>query len=513
MSAAPAFAGLAELFGSAPVPAFTVVRADHDPALRRAYLALRHRAFVEEQGLFAGHDLDDHDTDPACRILVAVAAGGGSGAGGARGAAGAVLGGVRLHPVGDDATLGWWRGSRLVCAEPPRERSTHAPSPARAARRGAIGAALVRAACEEAVAAGALRFDAHVQERHAGFFARLGWRDAGTVEAAGAPHRAMRWDVPRLAQLAARTKGDIGPLTHALLADAGAAGALAAGFLGDDGVPVPGPGGLIAATDAILPAMVERDPEWAGWCGMLVTAHDLAAMGAEPVGALDALGARDAAHAERIVRGLRAGADAFALPILGGHTTLNAAAGSLAVTGLGRTDDPVPASGGRPGDAVSVCADLEGAWRPGYGRTQWDSTTRRSRAELAAMLGGVARHRPHAAKDVSMAGVVGTAGMLAEASGCGIELDVAAIPRPAGVGAADWLTCFPGFATVTADAPDAPPPADGPARGARCGVLTREPGVRLRWPDGTVTTVLAESAVTGLGPADRSALDRKDHHA
>ncbi len=58
------------------------------------------------------------------------------------------------------------------------------------------------------------------------------------------------------------------------------------------------------------------------------------------------------------------------------------------------------------------------------------------------MLDAVAAARPRAAKDVSMAGIVGTTGMLAEASGCGAELDVAAIPRPADVGAGDWLTCF-----------------------------------------------------------------------
>jgi len=230
-------------------------------------------------------------------------------------------------------------------------------------------------------------------------------------------------------------------------------------------------------------------------------AHDLSAMGATPIGALDALGARDAEHAARIVSGLRAGSEAFSLPVLGGHTQLGVE-GALSITGLGLASDPVPAAGGRAGDAVSITADLHGGWRPGYGRTQWDSTSWRSRDELGAMLGAVRAARPHAAKDVSMAGAIGTTGMLAEASGCGAELDVAAIPRPHAIAAGDWLTCFPGFAMVTADAVEAPPLPAGAATGARCGRLTSEPGVRLRWPDGRRTTILAESAVTGLGPAD-----------
>jgi len=442
-----------------------VVRADDDPRLRAAYAELRRRAFVEEQGLFAGTDEDAWDAHPATRVLCAVDA------------AGEVLGGVRLHPATDDASLGWWRGSRLVCAGPL------------GAARGAVGAALVRRACEEAVDAGALRFDAHVQDRHRRFFARLGWDDVRAVQVAGAEHRLMRWPVGRIAALAEATKAPLGALWNGLLGTPPE-------WRGDDGVPVPGCS-VVAATDAILPSMVADDPEWAGWCGMLVTAHDLAAMGAAPVGALDALAAPDADHAARVARGLAAGADALRLPLLGGHTQLGVGA-ALSVTGLGRAARPVPAGGGSAGDALRVTADLAGGWRPGYGRTQWDSSTGRSREELALMLDAVRVAQPKAAKDVSMAGIAGTVGMLAEASGCGAELDVAAVPRPAGAGAADWLTCFPGFAMVTADRPGAPPLPAGPATGAECGRLTADRGVRLRWPDGDVTTAL-EGPVTGLG--------------
>ncbi|MSW64757.1 MAG: AIR synthase, partial [Actinobacteria bacterium] len=104
-----------------------------DPAGVRAHRHLRQQAFVQDQGLFAGTDLDDADDDPATVVLVA------------RGAAGEVLGGVRLAPVGVD--VGWWTGSRLVVApgSPP-----------------GIGPALVAAACVRAEQAGALRFDATV---------------------------------------------------------------------------------------------------------------------------------------------------------------------------------------------------------------------------------------------------------------------------------------------------------------------------------------------------------------
>ena len=137
------------------------------------------------------------------------------------------------------------------------------------------------------------------------------------------------------------------------------------GFVGDDGAPVPGTD-LIAACDAIVPSMVERDPEWAGWCAVLVNINDLAAMGASPLGLLDAVGARDAAHAARVLAGLARAAEAYGVPVLGGHTQLGVPA-ALSVTALGRTGRPVPGGGGRPGHAVRLTADLGGCWRPGTG--------------------------------------------------------------------------------------------------------------------------------------------------
>lgn len=446
---------------------FHVVRADDDREITE-FGMLRRRAFVEEQGLFPVHDQDDADLDPATRTLVA------------RTADGTVLGGVRVHPATGDPLLGWWRGSRLVC-------SRSLPG----VPRGAIGAALVLHACETALEAGALRFDAHVQLRYRDFFLRLGWTDLGPVVVAGAPHRLMRFGIDRILDLVESTKTPIAALLGEDLASP-------AGFLGDDGVPLLGTD-VVACTDAITPRMVEHDPEWAGWCAMLVTAHDLSAMGAAPVGALDALAARDQGHAERILTGLRRGARTFGLPLLGGHLQLGVA-GALSVTGLGRTSDPVPAGGGRVGDALSITADVEGFWREPYGRAQWDSTSWRHPSDLRPMLDAIRLARPHAAKDVSMAGIVGTTGMLAEASGCGATLEVARIPRPEVAASGDWLTCFPGFAVVTADSPGAPPLPAGAAVGAACGELTSTPGVRLLWPDGE-TTLALPGAVTGLGLA------------
>ena len=437
-----------------------------DRATLDAYRALRREVFVAEQGLFAGDDSDWRDEDPRHRVLIA------------RDGSGEVLGGVRLGPATPDADVGWWTGGRLVVRRGHRRAS-------------GAGTALVRAACADAENAGVLRFDATVQASREPMFTRLGWHAVRPMRIGDAEHVLMRWPIGRIAALAAATKRELGPLLAGLSPGG-------AGFVGDDAAPVPG-SDLVACCDAIVPAMVERDPEWAGWCSVLVNANDLAAMGAEPVGLLDAVAARDRSFASRILAGLRRASQAYQIPVLGGHTQFGAPA-SLAVTALGRTAAPVPGGGGRPGHRVRLTIDLGGGWRPGYAGRQWDSSTRRTTAQLRAMLGSVAATRPAAAKDVSMAGIAGTLGMLAEASGCAAILDVAAVPRPADAAPGDWLTCFPGFAMLTADPRGNVPLPAGPAVSAECGELVPGAGVRLRWPDGELTCAVP-GPVSGLGPA------------
>ena len=451
-------------------PAFLIQRAESASELA-AYHRLRREIFVDEQGLFAGSDLDEADDDARTVVLIA------------RDAAGEVLGGVRLGPAREwpaaaGRDLGWWNGGRLVVSRGARA-SAH------------VGAALVRAACAHAEQSGVLRFDATVQVQNRSLFDRLGWVAFGSATIAGVEHVRMRWPIDRIERLAASSKSFLAGLL-------GSTPGGLAGFVGDDGAPIAGTD-VIAACDAILPSLVERDPEWAGWCAVLVNVNDLSAMGAGVVGLFDALGARDASFASRVFSGLRKGAEAWGAPILGGHTQLGVPA-SLSVTALGRTTNPIPGGGGRAGHAVSVSVDTTGGWHPRYSGVQWDSTSGRSGEELRAMAGMVAHAAPDAAKDISMAGLVGTLGMMAEASGCGAVLDVADIPIPAYVQAGDWLTCFPGFGMLTADRPGEGRMSSPLVATAECGTLTTGSGVQLRWPDGLMTSAVS-STVTGLGRA------------
>jgi selenophosphate synthetase-related protein len=50
-----------------------------------------------------------------------------------------------------------------------------------------------------------------------------------------------------------------------------------------------------------------------------------------------------------------------------------------------------------------------------------------------------------AAKDISMAGLVGSLAMLLEPTGLGVTVDLDTLPRPAGVALSRWLNCFPSY--------------------------------------------------------------------
>lgn len=466
------YAIMALLSGEAPAvrPDFLITTLAEQPhRVAVEYTALRHHVFVDTQQLFATSDRDEADDDPATTVLVATDA------------AGRLLGGVRLAPV-TRPDLGWWTGSRLVLA--PQ------------ARGGGVGQALVRAACAWADANHLLRFEATVQRRYEPMFTALGWTLLGHTEFGGAPHSRMRWPLDRFDRLAKGTKAILGEVLRPVAHQAPER------FRGDDGVPV-GRDGMIAACDAIVPSMVARDPEWAGWCGVLVNLNDLAAMGATPLGLLDAVGAPTTSQLTRIVRGLAAAAAAWGVPVLGGHTQVGVPA-ALSVTALGHSAGPVPGGGAVPGDTLTVTADVSGGWRPGYTGQQWDSTSHRTSADLRHLAGTVARTRPHAAKDVSMAGLVGTVGMMAEASGVAADITVADIPRPTSAVTGQWLSCFPGFAMVTADEPGRAVAEPGPAASHACGTFSARtspdrPLVTLRWPDGETTTAIT-STVTGLAP-------------
>lgn len=219
---------------------------------------------------------------------------------------------------------------------------------------------------------------------------------------------------------------------------------------GDDGAAVPfgggTPGQVVACGEALLPSFVARDPYGAGIAAVLTNVNDLAAMGARPLGIVNTIVA-DEASAREILRGIRYGCDLYAVPLLGGHLTPSDGPAALSAFGVGRADVVLSMTRVETGQAVLLACALAGEMRPDFPFFAGF----RQRGDLAAgdirLLAEVAESGAAvAAKDVSMAGIVGSLAMLLEHGRYGCRIDLEQLPIPQGVELDRWLTCFPNYA-------------------------------------------------------------------
>jgi uncharacterized protein len=275
---------------------------------------------------------------------------------------------------------------------------------------------------------------------------------------------------------------------------------------GDDGaVLAAGAETIVAAGEAILPAFVERDPHGAGIAAVLTNVNDLAAMGALPLAIVDTI-VGDQDTARRVLEGMRYASELYDVPIVGGHVTQHTERRALSAFGVGRCPGPPLSSVNVAPDlelALLVC--LEGTMREDF--PFFPSFAQRGR-ELAAdvrLLAALAETGACvAAKDVSMAGLLGSLTMLLEPTRHGVTIDVDAIPRPDGVALLPWLTCFPCFAFLVCAPPGRTVEAADRARArgltyAPLGRIDSSGVLALRADDRIVPVVdLRQERVTGL---------------
>ncbi len=198
-------------------------------------------------------------------------------------------------------------------------------------------------------------------------------------------------------------------------------------------------GDLVLTHDSIAEGVHYRpgDPAASvGWKLVAVNLSDLAAKGASPVAALMSLAINgDDAWEDAFLGGIAAACEAYGLALVGGDTIALPASAPrvLGLTAIGKAGPKVPArAGGKAGDRL---------WLIG---TVGDAAAGLAVLEADAGATGVlveAYHRPvpqlaagaalaphaHAMMDVSD-GLLLDASRLAEASGCGARIDLAALP-------------------------------------------------------------------------------------
>jgi selenophosphate synthetase-related protein len=225
------------------------------------------------------------------------------------------------------------------------------------------------------------------------------------------------------------------------------------GVDGDDAAAVPrGDGFLIVCGEAMSPPFLKADPFGAGAAAVVTNVSDVRAMGGTPLAIVDMLISPDREHADTVLDGIAWASRKLGVPVVGGHLTLGHEP-ALSASCTGFATRPLRASNAQPGDTLVAAFATDGRW---MSETQpfWTSLHDRDdhllRTDGDALVEIAEAGLAHAARDVSMPGIAGSLLQMIEGAGCGANLNVDAIPRPAGTPIERWLMVFPSFGFLLA---------------------------------------------------------------
>ena len=210
---------------------------------------------------------------------------------------------------------------------------------------------------------------------------------------------------------------------------------------------------LLMAADGMWGRLMEGDPRWAGYCSVLVNVNDIAAMGGVPMGMTNVISVNNIEICNEIMMGIKEGVEKFGVPMVGGHIHPDTpyTALDVSITGIVRKDDLITSGGANVGDSIIIGIDLDGQQHPNF-PLNWDTTTHKTpemvQSQILVMNSIARRHLLTAGKDISNPGILGTLGMLLEASEVGATVELERIPRNSNVNWEDWLKVYPGSGFV-----------------------------------------------------------------
>jgi selenophosphate synthetase-related protein len=274
---------------------------------------------------------------------------------------------------------------------------------------------------------------------------------------------------------------------------------------GDDGAAVDAGGQtVIACGEALWPPFVRTDPFGAGVAAVLTNVNDVAAMGGVPLGIVDTIVA-DQTTARTALEGMRYASRLYRVPIVGGHLTISGGDPSISAFALGSAETVLSSTRVRSGHDLVVAACTNGAMREDYPFFRSFDERGSDLADDVRLLHEIANAGlAAAAKDISMAGLVGSLAMLLEWGTFGADVDLETLPAPDAVSLARWCNCFPCYGFLLTCEPDRTEAcvARFTARGlsaARVGGVDPTGQIVLRAGGRSRTAVdLATGSVTGL---------------
>ena len=216
---------------------------------------------------------------------------------------------------------------------------------------------------------------------------------------------------------------------------------------GDDGAIVETGGiNIVACGEALAPSFVAGDPYGAGVAAVLANVNDVAAMGGVPLAIVNTV-VGPAKTTSEVLRGMVAASGMYNVPIVGGHLTERPGDTSVSAFAVGRAEAVLSMANVLPGQTILFAAFLDGTMRTDFPFfTSIDQQAQRFAADVRVPAMVASEGAAVSAKDVSMAGALGSLAMLLEFTGRGADVDLTSLPSPEHTDFLRWLICFPSYA-------------------------------------------------------------------
>ncbi len=210
---------------------------------------------------------------------------------------------------------------------------------------------------------------------------------------------------------------------------------------------------LLLALDGMWSKLIESSPYLAGYFSILVNVNDIIVKGGKPIAVLNMMASSSEEIRNEMFKGITDGCKKFKVPMVGGHLHPDSEYLELAVSILGivKKKYVIYSDGAKIGDDIIIGIDLEGSFHPQF-IYAWDTTTKKTSAEVydryKAIWQIAENQLASACKDISNPGVIGTLGMLLDASEKGGLIELDKIPMPKDVDIHQWVRAYPGFGVV-----------------------------------------------------------------
>ena len=213
---------------------------------------------------------------------------------------------------------------------------------------------------------------------------------------------------------------------------------------------------LLLAGEGVFQPLIESNPYLAGRTSVLTNVNDIYSMGGRPVAIVDVLFSSDSKSTEEILRGISDNAARYKVPVVGGHISQDAQCTSLSVFILGKAKNLLSSFNAKDGDDLVFISNSKGKFVSGF--NFWDSSSMLGDEEVLDNLELIVEIAEEGladtAKDVSMAGLIGSILMLLESSQRGALLNLDKIPKPCEVSLKEWLLAFPSFGFIMSLRPE-----------------------------------------------------------